>query len=269
MKLISTFAAAVVLLTSVGFTDAQNHTNNEAAKVYQDTLPRVSVPVGSKTYVTGLRSTEDGPNQCAGTLVSPTHVLTSSRCMTADIRWASVGTHYYNGTQDGERIKVVAMLPHPKFTSRRSNDLMLLELEKPSSFKPLALAAADDSDIKAGEWGTVVGWKLIKGNGTTPSTNAQELQSVDMKILTNEDCSTMLTIDNTMVCVAGHANEDPCQGNIGSPVVVKSSGDGQDVLIGIVSWRTECTLVNSPSVLARVSSARAWIDSVAGSTCSV
>ncbi|KAF4315832.1 hypothetical protein BBO99_00008969 [Phytophthora kernoviae] len=97
-----------------------------------------------------MRTVEDGSNQYAGALISPIHVLISSSCMSRDIRWATISLHFSNGTQDGERIKVVAMLTHPKY-KYYSNDFMVLELEKPSTFKPVALAAADNSGIETGD----------------------------------------------------------------------------------------------------------------------
>ncbi|KAH7472683.1 Glucanase inhibitor protein 3 [Phytophthora ramorum] len=189
--------------------------------------------------------------------------------MRRDIRWASVGAHYNNGTKDGEKIKIVAMLTHPKFADL-SNDFMVLELESPSSHEPVALAAADGSDITVGEWGDVIGWKFIAGNGTTPSRRANELQSAKVRLMSSEECSTMMHIDDTMVCSGGLANEDPCQGAIGSPLIVERSRggqSGQDVVVGVVSWGKDCNLANTPSVLARVSSGRTWIDGVTGSAC--
>lgn len=75
-----------------------------------------------------------------------------------------MGSHYYNSTSDGEQIRVVAIMNHPA-SFEGSSDYMVLELEKPSSFKPVKLAAADDSDIKQGEMATVMGWGFITENG--------------------------------------------------------------------------------------------------------
>ncbi|KAG7386624.1 hypothetical protein PHYBOEH_008624 [Phytophthora boehmeriae] len=283
MKVTTIIAAAVVALISVasGVT-AQGSTSTsgsfsgsgpnvgETPTVYNETVTSVDVPIGEKTYNTGLRTIEDGPNRCGGALISPIHVLTSSSCLTRDIRWAAVGAHFYNGTQGGERIKVVAMITHPKYNDY-SNDLMVLELEKPSTFKPVALPAADDSDIKTGEWGTVFGWRWLRGNDTMPNRRARELQSAEVKFMSNQECSKMMLIDDTMVCVSGLANEDPCQGMVGSPVVVNPSNGNlpaEDVLVGVVSWGLDCNVVNVPSVLARISNARSWIDSIIGGTCS-
>ncbi|KAG6616093.1 ABC transporter G family member 31 [Phytophthora cinnamomi] len=48
--------------------------------------------------------------------------------------------------REGEHIEVAGMLMHPSYS-----DFMILELEKPSSYAPVQLAATDDSDIKVGE----------------------------------------------------------------------------------------------------------------------
>ncbi|KAG7379493.1 hypothetical protein PHYBOEH_011929 [Phytophthora boehmeriae] len=114
-----------------------------------------TVPIGAKTYIAGLRPTIDGNNACTASLITPTHILAATF---GNIRWASIGSHYPNGTQDGEQIKVVAIFQHPESTPNNfTNDFTIMTLEKPSSFKPVALAAPDDSDIKDGEWAVKFG----------------------------------------------------------------------------------------------------------------
>ncbi|ETN10347.1 hypothetical protein PPTG_10492 [Phytophthora nicotianae INRA-310] len=125
---------------------------------------------GTKTYTTGLRSTVEGDNFCAGSLITPTYVLGASHCVPGDIRWVSIGSHYLNGTQDGEQIRVVSITNHPNYTTdgdQMSNDFVLLKLERPSKFKPVKLAAADGSDLKTGERVTASGWGRTDENGTT------------------------------------------------------------------------------------------------------
>ncbi|RLN72062.1 hypothetical protein BBO99_00009931, partial [Phytophthora kernoviae] len=216
-----------------------------------------TVPSGTKTYVTGLRASVGGENFCSASLITPTHLLVGTYCVSGNVRWASIGSHYSNGTQDGEQIKVVAILNHPE-TANFSNDFAIMKLEKPSSFKPVALAASDDSDIQDGEWAAKMGWDDTGGVGTM----AYELQRADVQLMSNENCLKEIRVDGTVLCSRGAPNETSCTGDYGGPVIVeRPSGD---VLVGIVSWGDDCGEPGYPSTYSRVSSARAWIASLVG-----
>ncbi|KAG7386621.1 hypothetical protein PHYBOEH_008621 [Phytophthora boehmeriae] len=219
-----------------------------------------TVPKGSKTYVAGLRATIDGNNFCSASLISPTHLLVGTYCVSGNIRWASIGSHYSNGTQDGEQIKVVAIMNHPE-TSGFSNDFAVLKLEKPSSLKPVELATADDSDVQDGEWAAKMGWDDTGG----VNTMAYELQRADVQLMSNENCLKETRVDGSMLCSRGATNETSCTGDYGGPVVVeRPSGD---VLVGVVSWGDDCDKPGYPSIYSRVSSVRAWIASLVGGEC--
>jgi secreted trypsin-like serine protease len=217
----------------------------------------IEVTIGRKTYVSGLRSSAGGRSFCGGSLITPKHVLTAAHCMVG-ITNVAVGTHYLSGTSDGEQLKVVKQTRHPKYNSNTNSwDFLVLELEKPSKFAPVALAKADGSDFVVGATSTAMGW------GTTSEGGSQSnvLRRVNLKIIDNKTCSKNLDVDTTMLCAGGQLNKDSCQGDSGGPLVVEKSGG--DVLIGAVSWGIGCGRLNYPGVYARVSVARTWIDSVA------
>ncbi|GMF14144.1 unnamed protein product [Phytophthora lilii] len=171
MKAISTIAVAPIVISSVV-------ANSESA-VRRLILGGGVIPSGTKTYTTGIRSTIDGDSYCGGSLISPTHVLTTTMCTTHQVpNFVSVGTHYINGTQDGEQIKVVGVQNHTYYNqSSGANDFALLTLEKPSKFTPVKLPNPDDSDIKPGMWSKVIGW----GDTSFPNgTTSYELQGVSV-----------------------------------------------------------------------------------------
>ncbi|KAK1942346.1 Trypsin 3A1 [Phytophthora citrophthora] len=218
------------------------------------------VPRGTKTYVAGLRATPGGNSFCSASLISPTHLLVGTHCIAANIRWASIGSHFVNGTQDGEQIKIIAILNHPR-TSGFSNDFAILQLQKPSSFRPVALASAGDSDVYDGQEATKMGWDDTGG----VDTMAYELMRQDVQLISNTKCMKEVNVDESMLCSSGSVNETSCTGDYGGPVVVERPNG--DVLVGTVSWGADCGKLGYPSVYSRVSSVRTWIDSIVNGVC--
>ncbi|OWZ01477.1 Serine protease [Phytophthora megakarya] len=226
------------------------------------------VPNGAKPWATALRTSLDGDISCSGSLISPTHVLTGAHCLATEIRWATIGTGSLNSTKEGEHIRVVSIMPHPAYTQGAflSSDLMVVELEKNSTFTPIKLAAADDSDIKPGEWATAMGWGAISDNQTV----SHDLRRVNMQLISDEECLKVMEIDDTMVCAGGIKDKGDCYGDSGGPLIVESPGS-EDVLIGVVSWTggpsdAGCAK-GYPSAFMRVSKARTWIESMARGAC--
>lgn len=156
----------------------------------------------------------------------------------------------------------MAMLNHPKSSNANfTDDIAVLVLKKPSTFKPVALAASDDSDVKDGEWAAKMGWDDTGG----VDTMAYELERANVQLMSNVNCLKETNLDDTMLCSRGAANETSCTGDYGGPVVVeRPSGD---VVVGVVSWGDDCDKRGYPSIYSRVSSARSWIESVANGVC--
>eukprot|EP00644_Phytophthora_capsici_P007752 jgi/Phyca11/126128/e_gw1.61.217.1 len=254
MKVIATIAAASL---TIGATTA-DHTSRQLI------LGGGIIPSGSKTYTAGIRSTAEGDSYCGGSLISPTHVLTTTICTThQQPNFVSVGTHYLNGTHDGEQLKVVSVHNHTDFNkTSASYDFALLTLEKPSKFSPVKLPKADDTDIIPGMWSKAMGWGVTSyPNGSL----SYELQGVSLEVWGNDECSQVYVIDDTNVCAGGVAGKDACVADTGGPLIKeKGEGDADDILIGLVNWGYGCGDEGAPTVYSRVSSALKWINSITG-----
>jgi secreted trypsin-like serine protease len=175
----------------------------------------------------------------------------------------SVGSHYINGTMDGEQIKVVSIMNHPEYEAGLfPNDFLILELGRPSKFTPAKLAAADDSDFTPGKTSTVLGWGYTSNNGSV----SYELRGVELPLWDDENCTKTMDADDSMICAGGVANEDSCERDSGGALLLET--EGQDVLIGVSSWGpSPCGTDGVPGVYSRISHARPWIDSIINGTC--
>ncbi|RAW30301.1 hypothetical protein PC110_g13338 [Phytophthora cactorum] len=152
MKLANAIATSAVVMVAIA-----SPTSALQGRVERDLiLSGEPVPSGTKAYVARLR------------------IPTALR--------SSLGDHYRNGTQADEQIKVVSMMNHPNYSENKPNsdDFMIVELERPSKFKPMELAAADDSDFKPGTIATTMGWGK---NAETNGNFSYELQRVDVPLL--------------------------------------------------------------------------------------
>lgn len=189
-------------------------------------------------------------------------MLTTASCTgVKETAFAAIGTHYINGTSDGEQIKVVKAQNHTGFNDLTlTYDVAVLTLERPSKFTPVKLPAANDSDIIPGMWSKVLGW----GDTSYPNgTRSHELMGVSVEVWGNDQCSNLFVVDETMVCAGGAAGKDSCNADNGGPLIKENGrGDADDILIGMPSWGSGCGDEGIPAVYARVSAAVEWINSV-------
>ncbi|GMF14141.1 unnamed protein product [Phytophthora lilii] len=254
MQIIPTLAAATIAIGALATSANAEHVQRQLI------LGGKEVPIGTKTYAVGIRPTADGETFCGGSLITPTHVLTTATCSQGQASFVAVGTHYISGKKDGEQIKVVSSQVHPQYnTTTGSFDAAVLTLEKASKFKPVKLPAADGSDTTPGSWAKVMGWgETSYPNGTT----SKDLLTVGVQVWDNNDCAPVFNIDDTMVCAGGVAGKDACNGDTGAPLIKeKGQGDADDILIGMSSWGHGCGNQGIPGVYSRVSAALKWINS--------
>ncbi|KAL4147591.1 hypothetical protein PRNP1_011345 [Phytophthora ramorum] len=250
------FVSALVAALASSSVNAQASSSSLSSDLV--TVPVTEIQAG-KPYIAGVRSTKDGSNFCAGALISASHVLTAASCIPNNIRWVSLGSTSYTGTDDGEQIKVVAFMVHPNNTVYH-NDFLILELEKETTYKPVTMDPAK-SIVKDGMKGGRIGWN----DTLAEAVQSRYLQSVEVQLVSNKICSNELTVDETNLCSRGVSATKSCMGDEGGAVVVQKKK--RDVLVGLVSGNEGCGEVGGMSVYARVSSVRPWIDSIIKGVC--
>ncbi|CAI5708693.1 unnamed protein product [Peronospora effusa] len=252
------FSGLVAVIAAIALTSV-------SAQLGSSTHPSdlISVPVteikSGLGYVAGIRSTKNGVNFCAGVVIGPWHVLTRTSCIRNNIRWVSLGSDSYTGDKDGEQIKVVAFLVHPNNTDYR-NDFLILELELKTTIKPIKLDQAK-SIVTPGMIAARLGWN----DTTAEAVQSRYLHSVEVQLVSNDECSKELTVDETNLCSRGIPATKSCTGDKGGALIVKQKK--YDVLVGIVSGNKGCGVIGGMSVYARVAAVRPWIDSILKTYC--
>ncbi len=166
-----------------------------------------------------------GQQQCTGTLIAPTVVITAGHCNSADLDQILVGTNNYSRPADGggEKINV----------SRRivlqQNDITVLVLEKPSVFPPRPLATGwAKLDVKNGAPVAIVGYGATDTQGNVYIPQLQEV----MTTIADFDCSTKPGCDNFELG-AGGDGIDSCFGDSGGPLYLVT--DYGNFLVGVTS----------------------------------
>ncbi|KAG3088705.1 hypothetical protein PI124_g13080 [Phytophthora idaei] len=144
---------------------------------------------------------------------------------------------------------------HPSYSQNSdntnyTNDFAVLHLETPRKFKPVKLAAPDDSDFKAEKWVVSMGWGSISEVNVTYS---YEL----LCLVSDEACAAKTTIGFSMVCPGGVLNRDSCFGDSRGLLIPEGSETTEDVLIGFVSWgiSDSCGRDGYPGIYSGVSKA--------------
>ena len=216
---------------------------------------------------------------CGGSILNANAILDAAHCVSglADLTRLRVvaGEHELNVDSGLEQIRnVVSVSIHPRYNSDTfEDDISILFLDEPLDLSvPSAQAInlpppTSELDPPAGLTVTVSGWGTTSSGGVI----SQTLKSVDLPIVSDEDCNNAYAgagyaVYPSMICAGalGVGGVDSCQGDSGGPLFTKEA-DGSFVQHGIVSWGIGCAQAQYPGVYTQVSYFLDWVNLILNS----
>ncbi|KAB0793865.1 hypothetical protein PPYR_13485 [Photinus pyralis] len=209
-------------------------------------------PEGAYPYQVSLRSF--GSHNCGGSIIDATTVMTAAHCVTGSspsfLRVVAGSNKLNSG---GVTYEIESIRAHTGYDSWRfTNDIALLKLKTPISFTDKVKAVDLETEYLGAEVDCILsGWGRLNYPGSLPNN----LQHIDLKTITSEDCAKLLnhnSVDRTHICTLTKAGEGACHGDSGGPLVANKQ-------IGIVSFGRPCAK-GYPDAFTRVSAFTDWIE---------
>lgn len=183
--------------------------------------------------------TSDNQQECTGTLIAPTVVLTAGHCVIdlggLTVSHVLIGTNSLVKKAEGEVINVKKVIEYPM--SQDTFDVALLVLEKAATREPRKVASGWASvDIKNGADVSIVGYGAIDMNAMTYVNELKEattkISDADCTTHANDGCSPAAKPAGELGA-GGRGMPDTCPGDSGGPLYLAT--DYGTFLAGVTS----------------------------------
>ncbi|XP_023238705.1 clotting factor B-like isoform X1 [Centruroides sculpturatus] len=226
---------------------------------------------------------------CGGALIDRRRLITAAHCFERKDPKASDYLVKVGGRDEGRERRVESVRVHPGFSDARYyHDIALVTLEEDREWKTMPACLPDQNEDYSGKEAVLIGWgdtsfgkygtrarrppinpnfAFSFGPGGRPG---RVLQKVTLRVFANRRCQADYRklksapfprgIVPQLLC-AGHRREarDACQGDSGSPLMLRDSSSGTWKVIGLVSFGYQCAVSAYPGVYTRVDHYRKWI----------
>lgn len=207
-----------------------------------------------------------GLGLCAGSVISPTVILTAANCLSGSSgAQVTAGAHSIATVELSQQTRGVPLSGyriHAEYNpSNLNNDIATLIIDTP--FIPdqfvqfVALPDLGTTETFAGELATVTGWGLFSDDTNDVSFL---LRSAQNSIITNEVCRTTFGgfIISSTICMSTSGGHGACHGDNGGPLTVSRAGRPLQVGVSSFGFTAGCEL-GFPTAFTRVTSFGQWI----------
>jgi secreted trypsin-like serine protease len=225
---------------------------------------------GYQPFMVAIRDAKDNAQFCGGSWIAEGVIVTAAHCLYGQTPKLSVtvGSADKDDYSPATTFRVRSAVMHPDFNPERDmkNDIALLFIDPvdhtglPRPVTPIKVNM-DRNVPRAGDMVTPIGW----GNETSfGAMFGQDLKQVEVPVVPIASCRTggkyySMIEDDFEICAGDfdQGGSDACQGDSGGPLT--ATVNGQQILVGIVSWGIDCAQKKHPGVYTRISKHTDWI----------